>query len=139
MRLLESVEEFASEKIITVFGCGGDRDKSKRPLMAEAVAKSMTRNDGDFAIITNDNPRSEDPAEINSQIEAGMKKNLKDNKRWGVIPDREKAIKKAIGMARKSDVVIIAGKGHETYQQIGKARRHFDDRKMARNILKSLT
>lgn len=138
VRLLESVEDFTGERIITVFGCGGDRDKSKRPLMAEAVANSMKRNDGDYAIITNDNPRSEEPGEIASQVEAGMKKILGNNKRWEIVLDREEAIKKAIKMAGKGDVVIIAGKGHETYQVIGEETRHFDDREMARNVLKTL-
>lgn len=117
-------------RIITVFGCGGDRDRGKRPKMGE-VATTLS----DIVIITSDNPRSEDPLEIIKEIESGIKALGINNYR--VIPDRREAIESALGLAEKGDFVLIAGKGHEDYQIIGDNRYPFDDRKIAREIIKS--
>jgi UDP-N-acetylmuramoyl-L-alanyl-D-glutamate--2,6-diaminopimelate ligase len=114
-------------RIITVFGCGGDRDRSKRPLMGKVACKLS-----DNVVITSDNPRSEDPKDIISQIESGIK-GLFDN--YCMLPDRRQAIRKAIGMASEKDIVLIAGKGHETYQIIGNRILPFDDRKVAKEAL----
>lgn len=126
MEVLLSLKEIKKGKIITVFGCGGDRDKSKREKMGK-VASQLS----DFFIITSDNPRSEDPKEIINQIEKGA---LKDN--YEKEKDRYLAIKKAIFLAKKDDIVLIAGKGHETYQIFSSQREFFDDKKVALEILK---
>lgn len=118
--IINTVKEFAQGNIITLFGCGGDRDKSKRAIMGE-IAGELS----DFTIITSDNPRTENPLEIISQIENGMKKT--DGK-YTVIPDRFDAIGYALDIAKKDDVIILAGKGQETYQIIGKEKRDFDER-----------
>lgn len=109
-------------RLICVFGCGGDRDRSKRPLMGRAASGLS-----DLVILTSDNPRSEDPAAIISEVRAG----LVDGKDHEVIEDRRAAIRRAIGLASEGDIVLIAGKGHETYQEIGGARFPFDDREVA--------
>jgi len=114
---------FPDKRIITVFGCGGDRDKGKRPNMGKVVSDLS-----DYAIVTSDNPRFEDPAKIIESILAGMRPNI-----YEVIPDRQEAIKKAMQMMDKNnDVILIAGKGHETYQLIKGVKHDFDDRKVAR-------
>ncbi len=110
-------------RLICVMGCGGDRDATKRPKMG-AVAASYS----DLVILTSDNPRSEDPEEILDQIELGIK-NRKSFERW---TDRRQAIYRALDISRAGDVIVIAGKGHETYQIIGDQRHHFDDREVAR-------
>ena len=115
-------------KIIVVFGCGGDRDKSKRPLMAQAVAKYS-----DFTFITSDNPRTENAAAIIDQIAQGLPSNYKN---YHINEDREKAIQAAILMAVPGDVVLIAGKGHEDYQIIGIDKIHFSDVEVAQKYLK---
>mgnify|MGYP001440518969 CR=1 FL=1 len=120
-------ETASTNKIITVFGCGGDRDKSKRPLMAAiAAAKS------DFVFITSDNPRTEDPEVIIREIQAGIPVHFKD---FDIDADRERAIQKAINMATTSDVILIAGKGHEDYQIIGTTKHHFSDLEIAGKYL----
>jgi len=134
-RILSSALEFSPRRIITVFGCGGDRDRNKRPLMAMAVGQSMRRNDEDYAIITNDNPRSEDPADIARQMESGFLRLRIANTRYDIILDRREAIRRALSLAGEGDIVIIAGKGHEDYQIIGGSTLHFDDRKVVREIL----
>lgn len=116
-------------KIITVFGCGGDRDRGKRPKMGEAAC-----NLSDFVIITSDNPRSEDPLGIIKEIEKGITEVGLSN--YTIIPDRREAIGKAIEIAEKGDLVVIAGKGHEDYQIIGEKRYPFDDREVAREMIK---
>lgn len=118
-------------RIITVFGCGGDRDRTKRAPMGEA-ALSLS----DAAILTSDNPRTEDPRQIFSDAEVGLKR-IKDetNKSYRIIEDRRAAIHEAIMDARAGDLVLIAGKGHEDYQIIGDERIHFDDREVAREAL----
>lgn len=123
--VLSTIREFCKGRIITVFGCGGDRDKGKRPIMGK-IASELS----DYTIITSDNPRSEDPTSIIEQIESGIKGN-----NYEKITDRRKAIKKAISMARKGDAVLIAGKGHEKYQVIGEKIIHFDDKEVAREYL----
>ena len=125
--LLETARLLPHRKIITVFGCGGDRDRAKRPVMGEIAARLS-----DVVIVTSDNPRSEDPARIIEEIESGVGKGSADCR---VNPDRRAAIQEAINMAYKDDIVIIAGKGHETYQIIGDRKLHFDDREIARKIL----
>ncbi|HET6460362.1 MAG TPA: UDP-N-acetylmuramoyl-L-alanyl-D-glutamate--2,6-diaminopimelate ligase [Syntrophales bacterium] len=141
-RVLQNLAPFKKGRIITVFGCGGDRDRGKRPLMGKAAVTWS-----DLAILTSDNPRTEEPLSIIEQIEKGMGGNstrkllpgkLKKNgneKGYVVIPDRREAIKKAIALADSSDIILIAGKGHEDYQIIGEKRIPFDDRHVAREAL----
>ncbi len=126
--LLQSARSIVPGRIITVFGCGGERDKSKRPLMGGISAVSS-----DFSFLTTDNPRSEDPAAIILQVESGFRKSDKTNFR--VIPDRREAIREAINLAAKGDMVIIAGKGHETYQTWKDTVVPFDDSEVAREAL----
>ena len=121
-----ALKGITKKRIIVVFGCGGDRDKKKRPKMGAAV----TRLAG-FAVITNDNPRSEDPGKIILDIKRGIKKN-----NFCVIPDRRQAIKKALSLAQNGDTVLIAGKGHEDCQILKDKVVRFDDRKVARECLK---
>jgi len=134
-RSLANARDIASGRIITVFGCGGDRDRSKRPLMGAAVARTILHNPSNFAIITNDNPRSEPPAEIAHQAEDGLLSVLGRSDRYKIILDRKEAIRRAVSRAGEGDVVLIAGKGHEDYQIIGKRVLHFDDREAAWEIL----
>ncbi len=117
--ILETAHEFAKKRIITVFGCGGDRDRTKRPIMAETVGRLS-----DFAIITSDNPRTENPARILDDVEVGI---IPTKCPYHKIEDRRTAINEAIKMAEKDDVVIIAGKGHEDYQIFADKTIHFDD------------
>ena len=126
--ILISLRNLAPKRIITLFGCGGERDKLKRPKMGRVVTDLS-----DFAVITSDNPRSEKPEDIISDIKRGIRK---DN--YSVILDRKVAIKKVISMAVKGDIVVIAGKGHENYQVLGNNVAHFDDREEVRLCLKSL-
>jgi len=119
-------------RLIVVFGAGGDRDTGKRPLMGAVAARLA-----DFAIITSDNPRSEDPAVICSSIEKGL---LSANPEvdYAIVVDRREAIDRAIKMATPDDFVIVAGKGHETYQEFASGRIHFDDREEVRRTIKEL-
>lgn len=120
--------EFANSsrgRLILVFGCGGDRDRAKRPLMGTVAGKLS-----DITIVTSDNPRSEEPDAIIKEIVSGMK-----GLDYEVISDRRAAIQKAVDTAKKGDVIIVAGKGHEDYQIIGKERRHFDDRQVLHEYL----
>ena len=114
-------EKAKGRRILTVFGCGGDRDRTKRPVMGEIATRLS-----DFAYLTSDNPRTEDPMAILSEVESGMKQ-----KNFKTIPDRAEAIRLAITDAKPNDIVLIAGKGHEDYQIIGTQKRHFDDREEA--------
>lgn len=127
--VLVTAREITSNRLITVFGCGGDRDRSKRPLMGEVAARHS-----DLVIITSDNPRSEDPLKIISEIEPGVQKAGRAN--YYVQPFRYRAIEAGIALACPGDVVLIAGKGHEDYQIIGDKVLSFDDRLVARQILK---
>ncbi|UCZ51829.1 UDP-N-acetylmuramoyl-L-alanyl-D-glutamate--2,6-diaminopimelate ligase [Bacillus shivajii] len=120
--VLETIKEFAKGKISVVVGCGGDRDKTKRPQMA-AVAEELA----DFVYLTSDNPRTEEPMAILTDMEEGM-----SGSNYEVIESRKSAIEKAIHSAGKDEIILIAGKGHETYQTIGKTNYHFDDRIVAK-------
>lgn len=116
------------EKLITVFGAGGDRDKTKRPVMGEIVAELS-----DKVIITSDNPRSEEPQEIINEIRAGIEPQY--SRKVIVIPNREEAINAACIMAEKGDIILVAGKGHEKYQEINGVKHHFDDKEViCRNL-----
>jgi len=137
-RLLSSACDFNPGRIIIVFGCGGNRDREKRPLMGAAVARSLLRNSRDFAIITNDNPRGEAPESIAQHAEEGLLSLPGVSGRYAVILDRKAAIRQAISMAGEGDMVIIAGKGHEDYQIVGTRTLPFDDRETAREILGEL-
>ncbi len=117
--ILQTAREFAKGRIITIFGCGGDRDKTKRPIMGEIAG-----NGSDYCIITSDNPRTEDPFTILNEVEAGMKKTLCP---YDKIADRKEAILEGAKMAKAGDVIIIAGKGHENYQIFKDCTIHFDD------------
>lgn len=128
--ILRAVKSYTQGKVISVFGCGGDRDSGKRPLMGEISGKIA-----DFTIITSDNPRTENPEEIVKQIEVGMKKT---NGKYTCIVDRIEAIKHAISMANKSDIIVLAGKGHEPYQEIGHEKNPFDERIIVRDIIEEL-
>ena len=128
--LLESVREITRGRVIVVFGCGGDRDKSKRPLMGGHAARLA-----DLIFVTSDNPRSEMPETIIEEILLGMTQHERSSGRVVVEPDRRKAIVAAIGRASAGDTVVIAGKGHETHQIIGDRVSPFDDRAVAREAL----
>ena len=110
-----------NENVITVVGCGGDRDATKRPLMAEIACKFSNQ-----VILTSDNPRSEEPNEILRQMSAGVP--VTDKRKVITITDRREAIKTAVTLARKSDIILLAGKGHEKYQEIKGVKNHFDDK-----------
>lgn len=119
-------------KIILVFGCGGDRDKGKRPLMGEIAIRRAN-----FTVVTSDNPRSEDPLEIIAQIEKGMKEaGGKEGENYVKIPDRRRAIKFALERAKKGDILLVAGKGHERVQIFKDRRIEFDDREVIKELLK---
>lgn len=133
MNILDAARTITSDRLIAVFGCGGDRDKTKRHLMGETAA---TR--ADLVITTSDNPRSEDPDSILSQIEEGLAR-LKPIQGYRLIVDREEAITAALEEARPGDAVVIAGKGHETGQEFEDGRKiDFDDRVVARRVLSRL-
>lgn len=127
--VLECLKELKKGRIITIFGCGGDRDTTKRPKMAQAAEEYS-----DFSIVTSDNPRSEDPAAIASQIVKGFKQ----VKNYLVELDRKNAIQKAIEMAAQDDIILIAGKGHETYQIFAHKTIEFDDAKVALQICQDI-
>ena len=118
-------KQLSGGRVITVFGCGGDRDRKKRPKMGR-IAEELS----DFVIVTSDNPRTEEPISIIKEIKSGMKGNNNV-----VIPDRKEAIYRAVEMINPEDILLIAGKGHEDYQIIGKTKIHFDDREVARAAL----
>jgi len=120
--VLRTLRDLKPARLIVVFGCGGDRDRAKRPLMA-AAAEALA----DHAILTSDNPRSEDPLAILADMRAGLRSN-----RFEEIPDRDEAIRRAIALAGPGDIILIAGKGHEAYQEINGVRTPFDDVKAAR-------
>jgi UDP-N-acetylmuramyl-tripeptide synthetase len=142
---LSALQTLAAGRIICIFGCGGDRDRSKRPIMGAIAARRS-----DLAIATSDNPRTEDPAAILRQIVPGILSQgvpeadardlaaLAGRKVFVVEPDRRKAIELGIRAARPGDTVLIAGKGHETYQIVGQQAVHFDDREEAARVLAAL-
>ena len=125
--ILKAVKSYTRGRVISVFGCGGDRDSRKRPVMGEISGKIA-----DYTIITSDNPRTENPELIVNQIEEGIKKT---KGKYEVIIDRKEAIKKAIKMANKSDIIVLAGKGHEPYQEINGEKFDFDERKIVKEII----
>lgn len=129
--VLRTLKEFAQGRIITVFGCGGDRDTTKRPIMGK-IAAGLS----DFVFVTSDNPRTENPELILKDIEAGLLAVTVSEERYQLIVDRRQAIKKAIEMASPGDVVLIAGKGHETYQLIAGKVFDFDDRIVAKEAIR---
>jgi UDP-N-acetylmuramoyl-L-alanyl-D-glutamate--2,6-diaminopimelate ligase len=116
--VLSTLSELPHHRIITVFGCGGDRDATKRPLMAE-----VTQRYSDIIVVTNDNPRTEDPQQIISDIQRGFTEDFQ----YQVVLKREEAIKRAVDEAQRGDIVLLAGKGHEDYQIIGTTKHHLDD------------
>jgi UDP-N-acetylmuramoyl-L-alanyl-D-glutamate--2,6-diaminopimelate ligase len=120
-----------NEQVITVVGCGGDRDKTKRPVMAEVACEHSDR-----VILTSDNPRSEDPAQIIKDMETGLAAAYK--RKYISITDRKEAIKTAITMAGKEDIILIAGKGHEKYQEIKGVKHHFDDKEVVKDLFELL-
>ncbi|HWP23906.1 MAG TPA: UDP-N-acetylmuramoyl-L-alanyl-D-glutamate--2,6-diaminopimelate ligase [Candidatus Binatia bacterium] len=142
-KVLGAVRSLTERRVITVFGCGGDRDRGKRPVMGEIAARLS-----DVVVVTSDNPRTEDPLAIIEEIEAGVKTTgmkkfqaaawgpgvgeSEAESGYGVEPDRRAAIALAVRMARPGDLVLIAGKGHEDYQILGTTKIHFDDREVAR-------
>ncbi|MBI4875862.1 MAG: UDP-N-acetylmuramoyl-L-alanyl-D-glutamate--2,6-diaminopimelate ligase [Acidobacteria bacterium] len=126
---IEVARSLHPRRVITLFGCGGDRDRAKRPLMAAAAASAS-----DFVVLTSDNPRSEDPIAILTDAMVGLGRYDTPHV---VEPDRARAIRRALGEAREGDIVLIAGKGHETYQVLRDRTIHFDDREVALEVLRS--
>ena len=125
--VLRSVRDFCKGRLIAVFGCGGDRDRTKRPIMGEIAAKLA-----DYVIVTSDNPRTEEPMAIIDEILAGMK----DTKTpYTVEENRRKAIRLAMAEAKKDDIIVLAGKGHETYQILGREKTHLDEREEVASAL----
>ena len=131
-QVLQAVRELEPRRLILMFGCGGDRDRSKRPRMAQ-VAEEWA----DVIIVTNDNPRTESPEQILADIRSGF--STSGLSRAVELPDRREAIACAIDQARAGEVVLIAGKGHEPYQLIGEKRFDFDDRLVASEIIMEMS
>ncbi|MCL2341671.1 MAG: UDP-N-acetylmuramoyl-L-alanyl-D-glutamate--2,6-diaminopimelate ligase [Firmicutes bacterium] len=125
--VLKAIKSYTKGRVISLFGCGGDRDKIKRPKMGE-----ISGNIADFTIITSDNPRTEKPEEIINEIEEGIKKT---KGKYITIINRTEAIKYAINMAHKDDVIILAGKGHEAYQEVNGVKNHYDEREIVRKLI----
>lgn len=130
INLLTSVQEFAKGRVVTVFGCGGDRDKAKRPIMGEAAGRYS-----DFCVVTSDNPRTEDPMRIIGNVLDGVNKTAVE---YVVIQNRREAIKYALTHAQKDDVVVLAGKGHETYQEINGVKYPFDEKVVVEELLNEM-
>jgi len=128
--ILNAVKQYTKGKVISVFGCGGDRDNRKRPIMGQISGKIA-----DYTIITSDNPRTEEPEKIVEQIEQGIKNT---NGKYTVIVDRKEAIAEAIKMAKKQDIIVLAGKGHEPYQEINGVKHPFDERVIVREIIANM-
>jgi UDP-N-acetylmuramoyl-L-alanyl-D-glutamate--2,6-diaminopimelate ligase len=128
--ILKTVKEYAPGRVVCLFGCGGDRDRAKRPVMGEISGRIA-----DFTIITSDNPRTEEPKAIVKDIEAGIKKT---DAEYVTIVDRREAIKYALKNAKPGDIIVLAGKGHETYQTFKDKTIHFDEREVVREILAEL-
>jgi UDP-N-acetylmuramoyl-L-alanyl-D-glutamate--2,6-diaminopimelate ligase len=133
-RVLQALEALRPARIVTVFGCGGDRDSRKRPVMGEVAARRSA-----IAVVTSDNPRTEDPLQIIEQIRRGVaaihprewsreEAMIGNGRGYVVIPDRRAAIRFAVSLLRSNDILLVAGKGHEDYQILGTTRIHFDDR-----------
>ena len=128
--ILNAVKSYTTGRVICVFGCGGDRDSTKRPIMGEISGRIA-----DYTIITSDNPRTENPQEIVDQIEEGIKKT---KSKYDVIVDRTQAIEAAIKIANKRDIIVLAGKGHEPYQEVNGVKHPFDERLIVKNIINKL-
>ena len=129
--ILQAAKSYTRGRVISVFGCGGDRDSGKRPIMGEISGKIA-----DYTIVTSDNPRTEDPQKIVNQIEEGIKKT---KGKYEVVVDRVEAIEHAIKMANKRDIIILAGKGHEPYQEINGVKYPFDERVIVRDIINKIS
>lgn len=127
--VLQTARQITAGRLITVFGCGGDRDRTKRPIMGEIAGRLS-----DLPVLTSDNPRTEDPLKIIAEVEEGLVRVL-ERDRYLVVPDRREAIFRAVAAAGKGDTVLIAGKGHEDYQIIGTQKYPFDDREEAQRAL----
>jgi len=127
--VLRAIREFSRQRVITIFGCGGDRDRHKRPLMGEIAARYS-----DYCILTNDNPRSEDPMQIAGDVIPGIEKHMQKG-RYEVILDRYQAIERGLCLAEAGDVVLIAGKGHEDYQVFKDRTIKFSDRRAVEEII----
>lgn len=125
--ILNAVKSYTRGRVISVFGCGGDRDPGKRPVMGQ-----ISGNVADFTIITSDNPRTEEPEKIVKQIEEGI---IKTKGKYVAIVDRTEAIEHAIEIANKNDIIVLAGKGHETYQEINGEKHPYDERKIIKKII----
>jgi UDP-N-acetylmuramoyl-L-alanyl-D-glutamate--2,6-diaminopimelate ligase len=130
-RVLETARKLTPGRLGVVFGCGGDRDRGKRPRMGEIAARLA-----DFVWITSDNPRSEDPAAIIAEVVAGARPVMGSHESLVIHPERAEAIRAALSWARAGDTVLIAGKGHETTQTVGSSVLPFDDREIAGVILR---
>lgn len=127
--VISTAQAFAKGRVITVFGCGGDRDRTKRPLMGEMAAKLS-----DYCVVTSDNPRTENPEQILQDILPGVEKHMQPET-YHVEIDRRKAIHYAVEMAQPGDVVLLAGKGHENYQDVNGVKHHFDDYEVAQEAI----
>ena len=128
--ILEAVKSYTRGKVISVFGCGGDRDSSKRAIMGEISGRIA-----DYTFITSDNPRTENPNDIVNQIEEGIKKT---KGKYSVVVDRIEAIRQAIKMATKRDIIVLAGKGHEPYQEINGVKHPFDERIIVKDLIEEI-
>ncbi len=128
--ILKTVRDFARGRVIALFGCGGDRDHGKRPIMGEIGGRLA-----DYSILTSDNPRSEDPYQILAAVEEGIRHTAG---KYTVIENRREAIRHALTVAREGDIVVLAGKGHETYQEIMGVKRPFDEKVIVRELLEEL-
>ena len=124
------MREFCRGRLILVFGCGGDRDKGKRPMMGEIAGRLA-----DYSILTSDNPRYEDPMAILASIEQGI---LPTGAEYEVIENRREAIRQAMEMAVGGDIIVLAGKGHETYQEIEGVRHPIDEKRVVAEILEEM-
>ena len=135
VRLLTAAQALKSHRIITVFGCGGDRDRGKRPKMGRAAVEFS-----DVVVLTSDNPRTEDPMVILREVEVGVREALQSRSHveYHLVPDRREAIGMAVRLARTGDIVLIAGKGHEDYQIVGTKKVYFDDREAVREAIQQL-
>jgi UDP-N-acetylmuramoyl-L-alanyl-D-glutamate--2,6-diaminopimelate ligase len=131
--VLKTIAELRTgiEQVISIVGCGGNRDKAKRPLMASIACKLS-----DKVILTSDNPRNEDPMEIIKDMQAGVSPS--DARKTLVMADREEAIKTACMMAKENDIILVAGKGHETYQEIKGVKHPFDDKEVVKRMMELL-
>jgi UDP-N-acetylmuramoyl-L-alanyl-D-glutamate--2,6-diaminopimelate ligase len=130
LNTLKTARDLTQGRIITVFGCGGDRDRTKRVPMGRVAGENS-----DVVFITSDNPRTEDPLKIIAEIEVGV---VETGTEYHIVSDRREAIYRAIAHAASGDVVIIAGKGHENYQIVGNDKFHFDDREVALDVIARL-